>query len=74
MNIYIYIYRKDNSKYNKFEINWHLIFNFAAGNENGVDAAEAVPKSEGAGAASTEDGIPPTFTEKPKIILVIGKL
>ena len=50
------------------KINWHLIFTFTAGNENGVDAAEAVPKSEGAGAASTEDGIPPTFTEKPKII------
>merc|ERR1712076_209011 len=48
--------------------NANIDLNFESGNENGVDAAEAVPKSEGAGAASTEDGIPPTFTEKPKII------
>ena len=40
-----------------------------AGAENGVDQqGQKVPKSEGTTAAAMEDGIPPTFTEKPKII------
>ena len=36
-----------------------------AGAENGV---ENVPKADGTTSAAIEDGIPPTFTEKPKII------
>ena len=39
-----------------------------AGNENGVEEGDKIPKLDGAAVASTEDGIPPTFTEKPKII------
>ena len=40
-----------------------------AGAENGVDQqGQNVPKADGTTAAAMEDGIPPTFTEKPKII------
>ena len=58
--------------YLSFLLNCHLklSINFIlAGAENGVDQqGQNVPKADGTTAAAMEDGIPPTFTEKPKII------
>merc|ERR1712088_243657 len=49
--------------------NANIDLNFESGAENGVDQqGQSVPKADGTSAAAMEDGIPPTFTEKPKII------
>ena len=43
-------------------------FLLTAGVENGVANGEKVPAVDGVAAAAVGDGIPPTFTEKPRII------
>ena len=58
--------------YLSFLLKCHLklsLNSILAGAENGVDQqGQSVPKADGTTAAAMEDGIPPTFTEKPKII------
>merc|ERR1712020_584465 len=48
--------------------NANIDLNFETGVENGVANGEKAPAVDAAAAAAAGDGIPPTFTEKPRII------